>query len=123
MFLMFVPDSPLFFRPFVELLNEGKIAKVPLLTGHVNEEARMFVYEVGWPCMGQWVPPSEKRVRERQRDREREREREGGVQRSVKRIYTPDKATLVQESALSRTHIATRRVATALVTMLYESVP
>jgi len=72
---MFVPDSPLFFRPFVELLNEGKIAKVPLLTGHVNEEARMFVYEVGvavYGSMGAAIRKESERETERQRERERQ---------------------------------------------------
>ena len=40
-----VADGTLVPAPFIELLNKGQIARVPLLTGHVNEEARMFVYE------------------------------------------------------------------------------
>jgi len=40
-----VADGVLLPDTFINLLNKGAIAKVPIMVGHVTEEARMFVYE------------------------------------------------------------------------------
>ena len=39
-----VADGTILPDTFINLLNKGAIAKVPIMVGHVEEEARMFVY-------------------------------------------------------------------------------